>query len=120
MENQAHKARTLLLGMAALGLLAGLPALGQGLYGLEPGPLSALWSLAFALLVALWARADARHLGRNEGFSFSTLVFFVWPLALPWYLVKTRGARGLLLFAGFAGLRLAPELLWLLGAANSP
>jgi hypothetical protein len=41
--------------------------------------------------------------GKDLGlpFEFEAFVFFAWPIALPYYLVKSRGSRGLLLFAVF-------------------
>jgi len=63
------------------------------------------------LLVATWVYFDRQ--GRDLGlpFEFEAFVFFAWPIALPYYLVKSRGPRGLLLFAIFFALLVVPPMV---------
>jgi hypothetical protein len=63
------------------------------------------------LLVATWVYFDRQ--GRDLGlpFEFDAFVFFAWPIALPYYLVKSRGSRGLLLFAVFFALLVVPAVI---------
>ena len=63
------------------------------------------------LLVATWVHFDRQ--GRDLGlpFEFEAFVFFAWPIALPYYLVKSRGSRGLLLFAVFLVLLVVPPVV---------
>ena len=76
--------------------------------------LSDLWMVVFALLVAFWAHADAgtQKVHRSLDFPFYFLV--LWPLTLPYYLVKTRGTEGVVYFLGFAAIYSAPFLFGLI------
>lgn len=73
-------------------------------------PLSSLWVLVFALLVALWAREDAGEKQIYRPLDFPAYFFLAWPLALPYYLARTRGIEGLILFCGFVVLHFSPFL----------
>lgn len=76
--------------------------------------LSAAWILAFAFLVALWARADAATQKVHRTLDFSFYFLAMWPLALPYYLVKTRGPEGVIYFIGFTAIHFAPFLFGLI------
>jgi hypothetical protein len=43
---------------------------------------------------------DRRIRDFDVPYEFDALVFFIWPLVVPYYLYRTRGGRGLL-FAAF-------------------
>jgi len=51
---------------------------------------------------------DRRKRGFRVPFEFDAFVFFAWPIVVPYYLYRTRGARGLLLAAGFYALVILP------------
>lgn len=72
--------------------------------------LSGVWTVVFALCVALWAHADAAVQKQDRPLDFSFWFFAVWPVALPIYLGRTRGVEGMILFAGFFLLYYAPFL----------
>ena len=76
--------------------------------------LEAAWAVAFAFLVTFWARNDAakQHVHRSLDFSFYFLA--LWPVALPYYLIKTRGVEGIVYFFGLAVLYFAPFLFGLI------
>jgi hypothetical protein len=59
-------------------------------------------SVSFALLVAFWVMLDARRRGRQMGYGFPALVFFVWPVFAPIYLFQTRGLWAFLSLLSFA------------------
>lgn len=69
-----------------------------------------LWMLVFALLVAGWTLKEPKHKDFDAPFEFGAFVYFVWPLVLPYYLWKTRGSEGGVLFFGFVGLYYLPFL----------
>jgi hypothetical protein len=69
-----------------------------------------LWRLAFSLILVCWVRVDARAQRYSPRFDFDAFVFFGWPIAVPYYLYRTRGARGLVFGAGIWALNLAPTL----------
>jgi hypothetical protein len=93
-------------------ILACLVALSLAVAGLEAAAYSAgfdvasnamsFWGLVFSLLLAWWVAADARdkpHIYRP--YEFGWLVLYSLPIYLPYYLLRTRGAMGLLGLLGF-------------------
>jgi hypothetical protein len=70
-------------------------------------PVMVLWGFVFVLLLVLWVDADSK--GRAEIYrphEYGFLVFLWWVPYVPYYLWRTRGARGLLLLAGLVALYL--------------
>ena len=81
-----------------------------------------LSGLAFLLLLVLWVDADSRTQPKiYRPFEYGLLALFYWIPYLPYYFWRTRGARGLLMFAGIIGLLLSGWLVqWLIYiAANA-
>ncbi len=72
--------------------------------------------VAFPVILALWVTSDARTRRQGLCYDFDTFIFFAWPVVLPWYLFRTRGARALLTVLYFAGLCLAAGVVAGLGA----
>ena len=73
---------------------------------------SALLETVFQQLVlALWVYLDKQGRHLSLPFEFDAFVFFAWPIALPYYLVKSRGARGLLLAALVFALFVIPPVV---------
>lgn len=70
-----------------------------------------LWILIFAVLVALWAKNDAAARNEQKPFEYSYFVFLLWPVVLPYHLVKSRGIEGLLLFLGFLAIHELPSVV---------
>ena len=79
--------------------------------------LTLLWKITFALFIVRWVSVDRRCRELSLPFEFDAFLFFGWILLFPWYLFKTRGARGLLSAIGLSLLALAPsvvaEILWI-------
>jgi hypothetical protein len=71
-----------------------------------------VWGTVFLLLSILWVYYDADRKDFNKPFDFGFLVYVFWPIALPWYLIYTRGLEGFLIFLGLISLWLGP---WLAG-----
>jgi len=64
-----------------------------------------LYFLGGAWLLAVWVLADCRRLGLPTPLDLGWAVFAAWPLALPYHLLRTRGAkRGCLTILGFIGV----------------
>jgi hypothetical protein len=100
----ALNSKVLLLALAILSLAVGayeavLFSVGR-LVGL---PFQATWSLVFLILLVLWVDLDCRE-RKNiyRPFEFGFLVFLFWLPYLPYYLLRTRRAWGLLWLIGFA------------------
>jgi hypothetical protein len=62
------------------------------------------------LFILYWVVVDARCRRRVPCHDFGFLVGVFLPVSLAWYLVWTRGLRGLLLLGGFALLLIVPQL----------
>jgi hypothetical protein len=65
-----------------------------------------LWALTYRLFLVAWVRADMRTHNFSAPYEFDAFLFFAWPAALPYYLYKTRGGRGM--FAALASWVLLP------------
>jgi hypothetical protein len=80
--------------------------------GVTPSKLAEL--IAFCTLpicFATWVQTDARIRRCTPFFDFGTFVLVIWSLAIPWYLIWTRGWRGLLLTLMFFGLLVLPAFV---------
>ena len=71
-----------------------------------------LWGLIFLVMTIVWAMADADTNEFEKPFDFGFLMYIFWPVALPYYLVSTRGIEGVVLFLGLISIWLGP---WLAG-----
>ena len=81
----------LLLGFYLLAAIAGIMGTGQ----LRSGVVHFLFSIMAASVATYWCVLDARILGRPIVQSVHWIMFFTWPLAVPIYLIRSRGLRGL-------------------------
>ncbi len=85
----------------------------------EPPPAFKLL-YAFGLLWAVgwWLRRDSAKRGVGWVFDMGLFLYIAWPFVMPYYLLKTRGAKGLvaiLVFAGaYVGVLLAGAVLYIL------
>lgn len=83
----------------------------------SPDSLYVLWMFVFAVLVAMWCEQDKTRKGWPYEFGF--FVFLFWPLVLPYYLIKTRGIDGFIMYLGFGALYMLPGLAWSFGYYGS-
>ena len=88
-----------------------------GLLGALPGSfVSRLFIIGPPVAVAMWLARDARS-RRLQGVVDMGWFFYIgWPLVVPWYAIKTRGAAGWRLAVNLYGLALAGILGAFLGA----
>ncbi|HSS22053.1 MAG TPA: hypothetical protein VLL54_18435 [Pyrinomonadaceae bacterium] len=78
----------------------------------EPPPaVTLLFWLGFLWLVGWWLRTDSRTRGVTAVYDLGFFLSVAWPVVMPYYLVKTRGSKGLLLILGFMGAYLGAALL---------
>ena len=95
--------------IALLLAVSTISALFDGLY-YRSGSLAApatedLAGVLLIFLIALWIDADSKDRPQIVcPFDYGFLVLWFWLPYLPYYLWRTRGTRGLLIFAGFLGL----------------
>ncbi len=71
-----------------------------------------LWALVFMIVSIMWAQADTEICQYEKPFDFGLFMYLFWYLSLPYYLYRTRGLEGLVLYLGFMALWLGP---WLTG-----
>ncbi|MEH6542493.1 MAG: hypothetical protein V7721_01000 [Porticoccaceae bacterium] len=71
-----------------------------------------LWGILFVIVTIVWAMADSETNEFDKPFDFGFLMYIFWPIALPYYLISTRGIEGIVLFFGFISIWLGP---WLAG-----
>jgi len=96
MKNSIQERMRFVLGLS-LYALAALWGMVQVPYPIGGVPYL-LFVLALASTMTYWCIVDGRVAGRPILYSFYWLIFFLWPLAVPIYLVWARRLRGL----GFA------------------
>ena len=79
---------------------------------LELPPLfTLLYPFAFLWVIGWWLLRDSRKRGVKWVFDMGLFLYIAWPLIMPYYLLKTRGAKGLLVILGFAAAYLGAQML---------
>src|SRR5437868_3096241 len=83
----------------------------RGIYfgrGIDPPPVFTLGvTLGFTWVAGWWLRTDCRKRGLTWVFDMGMFLFILWPIILPYYLLKTRRGNGFLVIVGFAGVWIA-------------
>ena len=78
---------------------------GHGIYlvneGRAPAVITFFSALGLVWLVGWWLRRDSRPRNLTSVYDLGMFRYILWPLIMPYYLLKTRGARGLLVVLGF-------------------
>jgi len=54
-------------------------------------------------IIGWWLHSDIRKRGVAWVYDIGFFLCIAWPIVMPYYLVKTRGAKGLLTILGFMG-----------------
>jgi len=67
-----------------------------------------LWAIGW------WLRTDSRRRGVLSVYDLGFFLYLAWPIVMPYYLVKTRGAKGLLVILGFVTAYVGATLLGIL------
>lgn len=80
--------------------------IGVGVYTVFEGGPPASFTLAstvgFVWIVGWWLRRDSQRRGIAWVYDMGMFLYILWPLLMPYYLIKSRGVRGLLVVLGFA------------------
>lgn len=97
-------------------ILTGIYTIGLSILAFHRSPdrtetTALLWTIEFQTLLAVWVRMDRRRRNVSFPFEFDAFVFFGWPVALPYYLYRTRGKRGLVVTAAVYMLDVAPAVI---------
>jgi hypothetical protein len=82
--------------------------LGRGAYfesGQEPSPVFTLINgLGFFWIVTWWLLTDSRQRRVAWVYDMGLFLHIAWPLIMPYHLLKSRGAKDLLVVLGFVGV----------------
>ena len=77
----------------------------QGFYaarGIEPPPGYTLtYALGFIWMIGRWMLRDSRERGISLVYDQGMFLYIVWPIIMPYYLIKTRGSKGLRVIFAF-------------------
>jgi hypothetical protein len=76
-----------------------------------PGQSRGLWAIVFGLILTWWVYTDRVPRRFSVPFEFEYFVLIAWPIAVPYYLYRRLGGRGVLLGFGVWGLYLVPYLV---------
>lgn len=68
-----------------------------------PAAFTLLYPLGLLWVVGWWLRDDSRGRGVGWVFDMGLFLYIAGPFFMPYYLLKTRGAKGLLSMLAFAG-----------------
>ena len=89
----------------------GLSVLASHGYTARPESTALLWGFEFQTLLSIWVRIDRKQRNLSLPFEFDAFVFFGWPVAVPYYLYRTRGKRGLVVAAAVYTLYVTPAVI---------
>jgi hypothetical protein len=81
-------------------------------HGMELPGIKGLWQFGFALILIVWLRGDRRAREFAVPYEFDVFVFWGWPVAVPYYLFRTPGRRGILMGVAVWGLYIFPGFVW--------
>ena len=68
-----------------------------------PGAYTLLHWAAQLWIIGWWLRTDSRKRNVAVVYDLGFFLYLAWPIVMPYYLVKSRGAKGLLVVLGFVG-----------------
>ena len=73
--------------------------------GLEPpASFTLIYIFAFLWIIGWWLRVDSRRRGLSWVFDMGLFLYVAWPFILPYYVVKSRGTKGLLVILYFVAV----------------
>jgi hypothetical protein len=71
----------------------------------EPPPaFSLMYTLGFLWIIGWWLLRDSRLRSVGWVYDIGLFLYIAWPFIMLYYLLKTRGAQGLLVILAFAGM----------------
>jgi hypothetical protein len=66
-----------------------------------PPAVTLLYTVGLLWISGWWLETDRRRSGVLQIYDLGFFLYLAWPIVMPYYLVKTRGVKGLLLILGF-------------------
>ncbi|MGO9272555.1 MAG: hypothetical protein ACLQOO_20370 [Terriglobia bacterium] len=88
----------------ALATVAGFASGAYKAHGIEPSmAFRFLTYVGFLALMSYWVQKDSSRSAVWRVFDLGFFMYLLWPVIVPYYLIKTRGPKGLLPIIGFIG-----------------
>ncbi len=113
---RALSSSRILVPLFALTAISTVGSFHLAIHRREPSALThVLWTWGFGFILVCWVRVDARLRGYVRAFDFDSFVFFGWPIMVPYYMYRTRRARGLISGFGICALYLVPNVAHAIG-----
>jgi hypothetical protein len=78
-----------------------------------PDAFAVILPLGYLWIVGWWLRTDSRARGITWPCDLGLFLYIAWPLLMPYYLLKTRGLRGLLAIVVFIAVYIGALLFGL-------
>jgi hypothetical protein len=104
-----------LIMLVLLGVLVFIYNIGAGIYGingLEPlATFELLYDAAFLCGVVWWLQAEAGGSAVQRTYCSGLLVALGWFIIIPYHLLKTRGARGLIPLLALIGIFIVAQIV---------
>jgi hypothetical protein len=99
-----------------------LTQIAAGAYGASraepPASFTLIYIFGFFWIIGWWLRVDSSRRGQSWVFDMGLFLYVAWPFILPYYVVKTRGTKGLLVIlyfvAVYVGASIAGVVLYVL------
>ena len=99
-----------------------LTQIAAGAYGASgaepPASFTLIYIFGFLWIIGWWLRVDSSRRGLSWVFDMGLFLYVAWPFILPYYVVKTRGTKGLLVIlyfvAVYVGATIAGVVLYVL------
>lgn len=89
--------------------------IGFGLYygrQVEPPPaFTLIYAVALLWIMGWWLRTDSRKHGVAWVYDMGFFLVIAWPFIMPYYLLKSRGAKGLLVILAFVSAYIAALII---------
>jgi len=80
--------------------------------GLEPpASFTLIYIFGFFWIIGWWLLVDSRTRGVRWVFDMGLFLYVAWPFILPYYLVKSRGRKGLLAILCFVAVYIGATLV---------
>lgn len=76
-----------------------------------PEVITLIYHVGILWAIGWWLRTDSRRRGVLSVYDLGLILYLAWPIVMPYYLVKTRGAKGLLVILGFVVAYVGATLL---------
>jgi hypothetical protein len=66
-----------------------------------PDGVNLIYAVGVLWAIGWWLRTDSNRRGVLSVYDVGLFLYLAWPVVIPYYLLKTRGAKGLLIILGF-------------------